>query len=96
MDFGRTPLQNVTVPTADPRGQKERAEVAELLLAKGAGREGESVVALQMILYQILNSTRCKAIKDHVDARSLGSGLRPCCRLRLQRWSHHLHVVFLG
>ena len=50
MDFGRTPLQNVTVPTADPRGQKERAEIAELLLAKGAGRKGESIVALQMIL----------------------------------------------
>ncbi len=46
LEFGRTPLWLASRPGSDPKAKQAAAEVVKLLVAKGAGTEGESLVAL--------------------------------------------------
>src|SRR5262249_30326745 len=46
MEFGRTPLRNASVHTRDPKEQAAREQIVKLLIEKGAGSEGESLMEL--------------------------------------------------
>jgi outer membrane protein assembly factor BamB len=46
LEFGRTPLRNASVPAKDARQRDARAEIVKLLIQKGAGSDGESLVEL--------------------------------------------------
>jgi hypothetical protein len=46
LEFGRTPLRHTTIPAQDPKQRQARDAIRKLLVEKGAGAQGESLVDL--------------------------------------------------
>jgi outer membrane protein assembly factor BamB len=46
LEWGRTPLRHASLPDSRPSGKAARAEIIRLLLARGAGMEGDALVDL--------------------------------------------------
>src|SRR5262245_35141153 len=80
LEWGRTPLRHASLPDSTARGKKEREEIIQLLIEKGAGSDGDA-------LPDLINGGHLAAAKTilgrgKVDPSYLNTALRAANRVK--------------
>jgi outer membrane protein assembly factor BamB len=80
LEWGRTPLRHASLPDSTARGKKERAEIIQMLIDKGAGSDGDALSDL--ISGGHIDAAKTILGRGNVDPSYLNTALRAANRVK--------------